>query len=84
MEEDIASNIGFVMGNTQRERVIQILGSKGAMTAEKIAKFERFPLQGVKRVLEDLAQRQMVTEKNGSWNLTEFGMEIEKELKKRT
>ena len=25
------------------------------MTAEKIAKFERFPLQGVKKVLEDLA-----------------------------
>lgn len=83
MEEDIASNIGFVMGNTQRERVMQILGSKGSMTPEKIAKFERFPLQGVKRVLEDLAQRQMVNEKNGSWSLTEFGQEIEKEMKKR-
>ena len=83
MEEDIASNIGFIMGNAQRERVMQILGSKGSMTAEKIAKFERFPLQGVKRVLEDLAQRQMVTEKSGNWDLTEFGKEIEKEMKKR-
>ncbi len=83
MEEDIAANIGFVMGNTQRERVIQILGSKGSMTAEKIAKFERFPLQGVKRVLDDLAQRQMVNEKSGTWSLTEFGQQIEKEIKKR-
>ncbi len=83
MEEDIASNIGFVMGNTQRERIIQILGSKGSMKAEKIAKFERFPLQGVKRVLEDLAQRQMVNEKDGTWDLTEFGRQIEKEIKKR-
>lgn len=83
MEEDIASNIGFIMGNMQRERVIQILGSKGSMTSEKIAKFERFPLQGVKKVLEDLASRQIVNEKNGSWNLTEFGREIEKEMKKR-
>ncbi len=83
MEEDIATNIGFVMGNTQRERVMQVLGSKGRMTPEKIAKFEHFPLQGVKKVLEDLAQRQMVSEKDGSWGLTEFGSEIEKEMKKR-
>ena len=84
MEEDIASNIGFIMGNKQRERILQILGSKGSMTPEKIAKFEHFPLQGVKKVLDDLAQRQMATENKDSWSLTEFGKEIEKELKKRT
>lgn len=83
MEEDIASNIGFIMGNKQRERIMQILGSKGSMTPEKISKFEHFPLQGVRKVLEDLAQRQMANESNGIWSLTEFGMEIEKEMKKR-
>jgi Mn-dependent DtxR family transcriptional regulator len=83
MEEDISANIGFIMGNNQRERVIQILGSKGIMAAERIAKFEHIPLLSVKRTLEELSQRQMITEKEGGWGLTEFGLEIEKEMKKR-
>jgi Mn-dependent DtxR family transcriptional regulator len=83
MEEDIAANIGFITGNNQRERVMQILGSKGVMPAEKIAKFEHIPLQSVKRTLEELSQRQIITEKDGGWGLTEFGLEIEKEMKKR-
>jgi len=37
MEEDISSNMGFIMGNKQRERVVQILGSKGKMAPVKIA-----------------------------------------------
>lgn len=83
MEEDIAANIGFIMGNRQRERVVQILGSKGSMPSEKIAKFEHIPIQGVKRVLEELSQRQLVSENGGAWGLTNLGVEIEREMKKR-
>lgn len=83
MEEDLAANMGFIMGNKQRERVVQILGSKGSMPSEKIAKFEHIPIQAVKRILEELAQRQLVSENGGVWDLTNLGVEIEKEMKKR-
>ncbi len=83
MEEGVAANIGFITGNKQRERIVQVIGSKGDMPSEKIAKFEHIPLQGVKKVLEELAQRQIVSEKDGSWGLTDLGVEIEKEMKKR-
>jgi predicted transcriptional regulator len=83
MEEDLASNVGFIMGNAQRERIVQVLGSKGMMPSEKIAKVEHIPLPSVKRILEELAKRQIVTEKDGIWSLTEAGVTIEREMKKR-
>ncbi len=83
MEEDLASNVGFIMGNRQRERIVQVLGSKGGMPSEKIAKIERIPHPSVKRILEELAKRQIVAEKDGSWSLTETGTATEKEMKKR-
>jgi predicted methyltransferase len=84
MEEDVASNIGFIMGNKQRERIVQVLGSKGGMPSEKVAKIERIPLPSVKRILEEMSQRGIVAEKDGSWALTELGSTLEKEMKKRT
>jgi len=83
MEEDLASNVGFIMGNRQRERIVQVLGSKGKMAAEKVAKVEHIPLPTVKRILEELAQRKIVAENEGSWSLTDAGLAIEREMKKR-
>ena len=83
MEEDLASNVGFIMGNRQRERIVQVLGSKGKMAAEKVAKVEHIPLPTVKRILEELAQRKIVAENEGSWSLTDSGLAIEREMKKR-
>jgi predicted transcriptional regulator len=83
MEEDLASNVGFIMGNKQRERIVQVLGSKGKMAAEKIAKVEHIPLPTVKRILEELAKRNIVAENEGSWSLTDSGLTIEREMKKR-
>jgi predicted HTH transcriptional regulator len=81
--EDLASNMGFIMGNKQRERVVQIMGSKGKMTAEKIAKIEHIPAPTVKKILAELAARQIVSEEGGIWDITAAGREIEKEMKKR-
>lgn len=83
MEEDLASNVGFIMGNKQRERIVQVLGSKGKMAAEKVAKVEHIPLPSVKRILEELAKRNIVAENEGSWSLTDSGLTIEREMKKR-
>ena len=81
--EDMGSIMGFIMGNKQRERIVQVLGSKGKMPAEKIAKIEHLPSPAVKKVLAELAQRQIATENLGIWSLTETGTEVEKEMKKR-
>jgi Mn-dependent DtxR family transcriptional regulator len=83
MAEDLAGNMGFVMGNKQRERVIQILGSKGNMAAEKIAKVEHIPAPSVKKILAEMAEKAIVNENDGVWSLTEAGKDIEKEMKKR-
>ncbi|MDM7911867.1 MAG: transcriptional regulator [Methanotrichaceae archaeon] len=83
MEEDLASNVGFIMGNRQRERIVQVLGSKGKMPLEKIAKFEHIPIPTVKRILDELAKRNIVAENDGIWSLTDAGLTIEREMKKR-
>ena len=81
--EDMSLIMGFIMGNKQRERMVQVLGSKGKMPAEKIAKFDHIPVPAVKKVLAELAQRQIAMETEGIWSLTETGIEVEKEMKKR-
>jgi predicted methyltransferase len=83
MEEDLASNVGFIMGNKQRERIVQVLGSKGKMAAEKVAKVEHIPLPTVKRILDELAKRNIVAENEGIWSLTDAGLDVEREMKKR-
>ena len=83
MADDLASNMGFIMGNKQRERIVQVLGSKGKMASEKIAKVEHIPAPSVKKILEELASKKIVSEEGGAWSLTNVGVEIEKEMKKR-
>lgn len=83
MEEMTSANIGYIMGNPQRERILQILGSKGSLSSERIAKIEHIPAPGVKRALEEMAERQIVSQGDGTWTLTEMGKEVEKEIKKR-
>ena len=70
------------MGNKQRERVVQVLGSKGQNGRGKIAKFEHIPAP-VKKILAEMAAKNLVVENDGVWCLTEPGTEIEKEMKKR-
>ncbi len=83
MDENIGVSMGFIMGNKQRERVVQVLGSKGALSSDRIAKIEHIPAPGVKRILEELSQKQIVQENGGIWSLTSHGLEVEKEMKKR-
>ena len=83
MADDIDGNMGFIMGNKQRERVIQILGSKGKMAADKVAKVDHIPASTVAKILAEMAEKNLVAENDGEWSLTESGQEIEKEMKKR-
>jgi predicted transcriptional regulator len=81
--EDTDQNVGFIMGSNQRQRVLQVLGSKGALSADKIAKIDHIPVPGIRKTLDELAARDIVSEKDGLWGLTDLGTELEKEMKKR-
>lgn len=75
--------IGYVHGNKQRERVIQVLGSKGPMAADKIAKVERIPPAGARKVMQELADKGLITQDGDVWKLTDLGVDVEKEMKRR-
>ncbi len=83
MADDMDGNMGFIMGSKQRERVVQILGAKGKMSADKVAKVEHIPVPMVTKILAEMAEKNFVIENDGEWSLTETGQGIEKELKKR-
>jgi predicted transcriptional regulator len=83
MADDMDAIMGFIMGNKQRERVVQVLGSKGKMSAEKVAKVGRIPAPTATKILAEMAEKNLVMEETGVWYLTETGQEIEKEMKKR-
>ena len=83
MAEGLDGKMGFIMGNKHRERVVQVLGSKGKLSAEKVAKFEHIPAPSVKKILAEMAERGLVFVNEDIWCLTEAGEEIEREMKKR-
>jgi Mn-dependent DtxR family transcriptional regulator len=53
------------------------------MESDKVAKVTHIPAPSVKKILAEMAERDLVREENGIWGLTGAGEEIEKELKKR-
>ncbi len=65
MADDIDGIMGFIMGNKQRERVIEILGSKGKMAADKVAKVEHIPAPTVAKILAEMAEKNLVVENDG-------------------
>jgi len=83
MADDMDAIMGFIMGNKQRERVVQVLGSKGKMSAEKVAKVGRIPAPMATKILAEMAEKNLVIEETGVWYLTETGQEIEKEMTDR-
>ena len=75
--------IGFVLGNKQREKVMQILEAKGALPAAKIAKMGHLTPISVERMLKKMAQKGLIIERDEGWCLTEEGIGVRKEMKKR-
>ncbi|MCR3884695.1 transcriptional regulator [Methanotrichaceae archaeon M04Ac] len=75
--------IGFVMGNKQRIKILEVIESKGPQPAEKIAKFGRLTAPVVGRTLEEVAGKGLLKETDGVWKFTDLGVELSKELKKR-
>ena len=70
--------IGFVNGNSIRQKVLSLLSSKGEMEGKRIAKTLRVVYPTVARTLEELEEKELVTKKEELYSLTETGVKIEK------
>ncbi|MHC1631752.1 MAG: MarR family transcriptional regulator [Methanotrichaceae archaeon] len=75
--------IGFVLGSKQREKVMNILEARGSMTSDKVAKVGHLTKPAVKRTLKNMADKGLISEIKNAWSLTDLGVEVLKELKKR-
>jgi predicted transcriptional regulator len=72
--------MGFVTGNTNRQKLLEMLGSKGDLESSRIAKNMHLAQPSVKRLVEELVEKELVVEKAGKCSLTEFGRTIERKV----
>ncbi|WP_292484633.1 helix-turn-helix domain-containing protein [Methanohalobium sp.] len=72
--------LGFVTGNNNRQKLLQILGSKGSMDAERIGKLMHVVRTSVDKTLEELHEKGLVEKQGESYQLTETGTFVEREL----
>ena len=73
--------IGFVSSNDKRDRILGILGHQGTLDSKLIAKRARMIPLTAGKILEELREKGLVEEKDGSFSLTETGTEVENKMK---
>lgn len=72
--------LGFVTGNTNRQKLLALLGSKGDMDAPRIAKTMRLVRPAVDRILQELSEKELVRKEGEMYRLTELGALVEKKI----
>ncbi|MFY9339861.1 MAG: winged helix-turn-helix domain-containing protein [Methanosarcina flavescens] len=75
---DLNELIGFVNGNSIRQKVLSLLSSKGEMEGKRISKTMRVAHPTVAKTLEELEQKELITKKGETYSLTESGVKVEK------
>ncbi|ALK06519.1 MAG: transcriptional regulator [Methanosarcina sp. 795] len=70
--------IGFVNGNSIRQKVLSLLSSKGEMEGKRISKTVRVAHPTVAKTLEELEQKGLIIKKDEIYSLTESGVKVEK------
>lgn len=70
--------IGFVNGNSVRQKVLSLLASKGEMEGKRISKTLRVVYPTIAKTLEELEEKDLVSKKEEHYSLTETGTRIEK------
>ena len=72
--------IGFVNGNSVRQKVLSLLASKGEMEGKRISKTLRVVYPTIAKTLEELEEKNLISKKEEIYFLTETGTKIEKML----
>ncbi|AAM30555.1 MULTISPECIES: winged helix-turn-helix domain-containing protein [Methanosarcina] len=70
--------IGFVNGNSVRQKVLSLLASKGEMEGKRISKTLRVVYPTIAKTLEELEEKNLISKKEEIYFLTETGTKIEK------
>jgi predicted transcriptional regulator len=71
--------IGFVNGNSIRQKVLSLLASKGDMEGKRISKTLRVAHPTIAKTLEELEEKELIAKKEEDvYFLTETGTKIEK------
>jgi predicted transcriptional regulator len=70
--------IGFVNGNSVRQKVLSLLASKGEMEGKRISKTLRAVYPTIAKTLEELEEKELVAKKEEVYFLTETGIKVEK------
>lgn len=78
--ENIDELLGFVTGNNNRQKLLQLLGSKGSMETERIGKTMHVVRPSVDKTLDELLERGLIEKQGNSYQLTETGTYVEREL----
>jgi len=70
--------IGFVNGNSVRQKVLSLLSSKGEMEGKRISKTLRVVYPTIVKTLEELEEKELIAKKEDVYFLTETGIKVEK------
>ncbi|TGC06752.1 winged helix-turn-helix domain-containing protein [Methanolobus halotolerans] len=72
--------IGFVSGNNNRQKLLALLGSKHNLDADKMAKNMRMAYPSVNKIIQELLEKDLIKQENGSYSLTELGETVERRV----
>lgn len=72
--------IGFVNGNSARQKVLSLLASKGEMDGKRISKTLHIVYPSMEKTLEELREKDLVSKQEDKYALTEMGAKVEKTI----
>lgn len=68
--------IGFVNGSVNRRKILEILLSKGANDAQRVAKIARLIPSATEQILRDLESKGLVQKNGEKFELTDQGKAV--------
>lgn len=72
--------MGFITGNKNRQKLLSLLGSRGQLEGVRIAKNMHIAKISADKILEELAEKDLIVEENGFYKLTELGTTVERSV----
>ena len=72
--------IGFVTGNSNRQKLLELLGSKNNLNGARIAKTMHIPRPVTNKILEEMIGKELVAKEGELYQLTELGTTVERRI----
>lgn len=72
--------IGFVTGNSNRQKLLELLGSKNKLNGARIAKTMHIARPVTDKILEELVGKELIAKEGESYQLTELGTTVERRI----